>query len=383
MKKIRLAVIAITVTFSAHAKPVTLYEDTDTGRKLTVGGVAVYDIGYATDSPRIRKDVRGDSRFLRMDFQGKLSDNWSFRYLNEFANDVMQTRDAWIAYDGIENTRIMAGQFIEYNSITEQSAPFNQHFLERPVSITSLQALRNIGLGATHWESNYGVQAGIFGASTGRAGDLDSGWGTTLRGYYFPIYNPEEHKVLHLGASYRYRQPDGHPLRYGARGEEGGLFPPVVGTGSMTSVDSHQTYTLETYATHGSLAFLATTRRARVDRHNVANPSFWGANIQLSYMLTPDQRPYNPQMGAWGGVSPHSPLDEGGYGAWELALRFDRLDMDDAGIAGGVYDSATVGVNWFPTAETRVSANYIANKIDGAAGATAPDYLVGRLQFVF
>jgi phosphate-selective porin len=36
----------------------------------------------------------------------------------------------------------------------------------------------------------------------------------------------------------------------------------------------------------------------------------------------------------------------GGLGAWQFALRFENMDLNDKGVVGGDGDVLTVGINW-------------------------------------
>ena len=68
-----------------------------------------------------------------------------------------------------------------------------------------------------------------------------------------------------------------------------------------------------------------------------------------------------------------SPIEigsDGGWGAWEVALRYSFIDLDDSAISGGTLSDITFGLNWHPNPATRVMLNYVsANLKDvGQAG---------------
>ena len=53
----------------------------------------------------------------------------------------------------------------------------------------------------------------------------------------------------------------------------------------------------------------------------------------------------------------------GGWGAWELKARYSNLDLESqpllaGGVAGGVQNIWTVGMNWFPTYGLRFALDY-------------------------
>jgi len=52
------------------------------------------------------------------------------------------------------------------------------------------------------------------------------------------------------------------------------------------------------------------------------------------------------------------PVTDGGMGALALVARYDMIDLNDAGINGGSYDSYIIGVDWWATKYTRLGVNY-------------------------
>ena len=110
--------------------------------------------------------------------------------------------------------------------------------------------------------------------------------------------------------------------------------------------------------------------------------SYWGTYVQVGYFLTGEQRGYDKPMGKYGRVVPLSNFfmvsdDCGnvrsGTGAWELVYRYSYLDLNSAGIDGGLYSEHTLGVNWYLNPNIKFQFNYIngARTVPaGAAGGT-------------
>ena len=91
-------------------------------------------------------------------------------------------------------------------------------------------------------------------------------------------------------------------------------------------------------------------------------PSFY---VMGSYVLTGEHRSYRPQVGAFGSVHPARSFPAYGPGAWELTARYSYLDLDSAGINGGVLHDWTAGLNWYANQHARVMFNYIAARPEG------------------
>jgi phosphate-selective porin OprO/OprP len=73
-----------------------------------------------------------------------------------------------------------------------------------------------------------------------------------------------------------------------------------------------------------------------------------------------------------------------GVGAWELALRFSMIRLNDENIAGNDLHDFTAGVNWYLNPYARVRFNYIRAFLDDLAVGTSQTDIFGmRLDFEF
>jgi phosphate-selective porin OprO/OprP len=102
--------------------------------------------------------------------------------------------------------------------------------------------------------------------------------------------------------------------------------------------------------------------------------------VQTTYTLTGESRGYNKKDGVMNGISPDEQVGEGGCGAWELALRYSMLDLNDDQVQGGEVFSTTAGVNWYLNDNARVMFNLNRTKFDGVG---EQDAAAVRFQFVF
>ena len=78
-------------------------------------------------------------------------------------------------------------------------------------------------------------------------------------------------------------------------------------------------------------------------------------------------------------------LKNGGAGAWEVAVRYSNLDLNDEDILGGDVDDLTVGLNWYINQYVRLSANYVSvlNVSGGAHDDDEPNLYEMRAQFAY
>jgi phosphate-selective porin OprO/OprP len=109
-----------------------------------------------------------------------------------------------------------------------------------------------------------------------------------------------------------------------------------------------------------------------VERRNSAlsNPTFGGYYLQGSWVFTGESHRYNPVSGSYQSPRPSVPFDgKGGWGAWELALRYSRTDLNyhaglsglappADGVRGGLQAITAVGINWYPNSNMRFLLDY-------------------------
>lgn len=99
--------------------------------------------------------------------------------------------------------------------------------------------------------------------------------------------------------------------------------------------------------------------------------------VSAGVFLTGETPPLSPRTGAWTRPRVLNPVGAGGRGALELAGRYDHAELGDVPAAGGgpaTQGAAegevwTLGLNWYPTANTRISAHWSAWSVDNRTGA--------------
>jgi phosphate-selective porin OprO/OprP len=90
-------------------------------------------------------------------------------------------------------------------------------------------------------------------------------------------------------------------------------------------------------------------------------------------------------------VKPRRPLGGGGAGAFELAIRYDRLDLSDTPVlarAGNRAESLTLGLNWYLNSYAKVLLNWVHfngtnTPLDPVGSRTAGDAVGTRLHVDF
>lgn len=128
----------------------------------------------------------------------------------------------------------------------------------------------------------------------------------------------------------------------------------------------------------GPYSLLAEYDQAWLSAPAVGDPEFSGYYLTASWVATGEHRPYDRKVGYARRVMPTKP-----WGAWELAVRYGRVDLDDAGASGGTLDEWFVGVNWWATRRWKASISFADADLDrfGVAGRTK--FYLTRLQWIW
>jgi len=96
-----------------------------------------------------------------------------------------------------------------------------------------------------------------------------------------------------------------------------------------------------------------------------------GYYVQAVYNLTGES--YNYKDGAFSSLKPNNPVDKGGRGAWQIAVRASEFDAVPITVATGKTNRATAmtyGVTWFATDNVRFMLNYVDTKFDALVGSS-------------
>jgi phosphate-selective porin OprO/OprP len=125
---------------------------------------------------------------------------------------------------------------------------------------------------------------------------------------------------------------------------------------------------------------------------------FNGGYIQASYFLTGENRIYDRRLGRLAApyiASPYTPfyLTRGengnwlwGRGAWEIAARWNHLNLNSGRINGGESDALEIGLNWYLSNNLKIQFEYLhQDRYDMKKGVNPGDLdgLGIRTQFFF
>ncbi len=300
--------------------------------KFEFGGRIMYDYNRA-ELNGVANEDDFDLRRGRVYARGNISPNWEFR--SQFNVNGRGEEDLYLRYTGWGSAaKVTIGNQKMPFGLEELTSSNDISILERS-AITERYAIgRAEGVqlhGALSKQATYGI--GLFGDDT-----PDSEIGFAARYTYAPMHT--DTSVIHFGIAYKDIAEDS-----------------AVG--------------FEAAASSGPFHIQAEW----VDGEE-GNTDIDGYYVQAGYILTGESRPYKD--GVFRRVTPG-----GNAGAWEVTARYEDGDGDHSDIELDTTDASafTLGLNYYPLKNIRVSLNYT----DGESNITDDkgDELRVRFQLTF
>lgn len=265
---------------------------------------------------------------------------------------------------------LQAGQFKQVNGMEELSSARGNDFVAKATATSTYAIARRAGVGYAYGAEAGGVSVSTFdreitsGQATGR--------GAGARGWWAPLHG--DGQVLHLGATYVTQDPGSAGTRVRARPNADLTELRLVDAGQMDDARRIRTGSLEALWIRGALKLQGEAFRSTVERDTA--PAFDSDGAYASVVWNLGGQGWDYRAGL-----PVTPVPEAGEPPkWQLALRYDRIDLDDAAIRGGRQDAWTVGVNAYLGAHAKAMLNYVHVDSRRAGVDDDPSIVEARIQ---
>jgi len=328
------------------------------------------EIDYAHYSSGITKSDSGFRvRSLRAGLAKSLKHDMSLKAEVDLTDGDSNFADLYVRYRHKKYGLFTAGNQRVAQTLVNQTSRISRTFMEEPLPAEAFGLGRRLALG---WDLNKpkgGVHMTLFGP------DLNGSIGDS--GYAGRVYfNPtrERFALFHVGASFVLENMS-RKTRFFSHPESRVTKERLVDTGTFDDIDEQRIAALEVAGSRDSMMFRAEFFRAKWDRNTAKDPVFKGFYAQAAWVWTGET--YRYTQGKFLRVRPQNPR-----GAWELAVRFSRVDLNEQGIFGGEEKNLTFAVNWYaPANQFRVMSNLIFVRTDKYAGYESPTIFQLRAQF--
>lgn len=346
----------------------------DDAFKLKIGGRIHIQSGYHVGADDLPHTEGTEFRRARIHFKGVLFND--FKYVSEFdfADGKVVVKDLNVSYRGLDWLQITVGNQKQNMSMELQESSNDIMFIERSAvnSLTEKTFNRAIGLNFKSAGKDWSAQLGVYGddVNPGKDNDKDAngnaqkeygseGWGISSRVSYTPI-NTKTH-VLHTGMSVGYRgmNPNKSKVSLGYETTHmSNLYLTKAGVkdvSDMTMAIAELAYMYGPFSVQSEYAHMWLARNADTG----VNFDAW--YIQAGWTLTGESRSYKGSDGEFKRLKPSEAFGFGegsGWGAVELAVRYDESDLNSGNINGGTEKAFTVGANWYLNDNVRLMADY-------------------------
>jgi len=347
----------------------------DVGDISAPAGVPAAGLGFVSELRRARLGVEGT-------MPGRL--NYVFEV--DLSEGLVEITDATIAWRASDAVTVTAGHQNNFQSLDELTSSRFGTFMERAAFTDAFNFERRLGFSTTVTSGDLIAQGGAF---TDNLLEIDEGDGQLSidgRLVYAPMLGETR---LHVGASAHWRDNgDLLSTRYRQRPAIHATDVRFIATRAL-DVESETHFGLEAALIRGPFHAVAEAHWLRADRLGTApDPSFFGGYVELGWFLTGESRGY--RAGRWDRTRVRRTLEEGGSGAFQLALRYDFVDLSSNGVVGGRQDGLQAALMWIPSDHARLMINvsrlYVNDSRIPAAGGDrdyAIDVIGARAQFDF
>ena len=378
------------ITFKAYWKNGLTFKSSDGATKIQLGGRIYNDWAWFSADPSLTADVGPhengtEMRSARIYIKGTIDDRYFFKANYDFGSTKLGDggpgfKDVYMGLKGLPIIKnIQVGHFKEPIGLDVLTSSKYITFLERSLT-GGAEPSRNTGLmafGATSGERMTYAVGAFRDSNKFGAGNGDGSYAFTGRLTALPLTNEDHTKMLHIGLAASHRTVESVRFKYRP---ESHLAPVYIDTGDLAA-DAENLVGLEWATVTGP--FYTQAEYVYIDvsgTGSAPSPAFSSFYGQVSWFVTGESKVYSAKNATFGRVEPKRPWGKGGPGAWELALRYSDININDPGINGGELEGLTGGVNWYLSSFSRVMVNYLrTDKMDVGSSET----LMVRFQIDF
>ena len=399
-------------------------EDKASGWSFKPRGRMHFDAGYVgiPGAYAANRNLGFNSRVrrIRLGAEGTMPGGFGYKVDVDFANGNASFGDAYVSYAAKESPiHVRVGNFETLDGLEQISSSSNVTYTERTQMNDAFLNTRRLGAAMAYQTEEFKIEGGLFTGHSIDGSFNNDGWIGAMRGTYSPKALGGQ---LHLGASWQHREfqsndggtasistnsPSANQLaRYRARPFTQLTDVRFVDTGQFAA-SGDDVFGVEAAAIFKSLYFTGEAQWTKVNAYSAgdlasgldtfaggnsavvptSDPTFFGIYGEVGYFLTGETRGYKESL--WGRTKVLKPMGKaGGTGAFQIAARFDYLDLDSNKLKNGVTNSFTTGtsslaaanarlgrggtqtgyllaLNWYPIDYIRVMLNYSRVEVKG------------------
>jgi phosphate-selective porin OprO and OprP len=349
-------------------------------------------------------DLSSGKNFRRaqLGIEGRLGRNIGYRLLPEFGGsgteDEARLHEGWFSYTGLSPWTFQVGVYPPPANLDDSSSSDDTFFLERATPAQLSRALAGadgrVSTGFTGHHQRWFAALHLTGSTFGSQEVFDEQISLVGRAAVLALTGRDYNVHFGINGSYVMQPADtgggataARYIRFRDRPELRVDSTRLIDTGPILAENAY-TAGVEFAANWRNFMVQAEAFRYGIGLANDTpheNPQFSAWYAEASYVLAGERRPYDIAAGAYAAPRPITAPDGAALrGALELAVRYSHTDLNfDAGspgsppppggIRGGVQDNWSVGLNWYPTANTKFMVDYQHISVDRLNPASPTD----------
>lgn len=324
-----------------------------------------------------------DIRRGRFGFDGTFFRQFKYRIEAEFVKNTVNLLDAYVQWQPKPDLVLTIGQHkAPYGLEANSSDAFNE-FLERGmanVAFGAVGAERRVGVSLAYQSNKLNAQVGVFGGGEGvqrstNPNTPDEVLSVNGRVTWDPIL--DQGRLLHVGASAFHVSHVGNKTltlsdRPGTRIDGGNIesvsvAPITTGpiAGQTRGVSGATYLGAEAAGVAGPFSVQGEYNHLNVQRYgSLPDLNFEGFYGFASFFITGESRSF--KNGTIDRLKPFNDFNPaaGHWGAWEIAVRYDYLNLTDHDFSAVKHnaDTWTAALNWYLNPNLKLLFNYIRFK---------------------
>lgn len=292
----------------------------------------------------------------------------------DFAGNEVSIKDAYLSFDtklGGHAAEFYFGNKLKDRSIDGATSGIATPFMERN-AVASVGGMQSgyfgLGLTAKVFGRNWHASLAVNGDDVGNAGDASDTVTYLTRAHWNPLKTGEG--FVHLGGWYWYEKLGADVIGINKTSPIALGWNDLVrvSASNIPAVDRDRGYGLELGGAYRSLWLFGERAQRTIESETIGEVRHKASSVYAGWLLTGEKPGFSTRSGVWTATRVRRPVEQGGAGAFELAVRYDRYDFTDAA-RGGEGDAWTLGVNWYLNDWSRVMLNYVFWKTDNKVGA--------------
>jgi phosphate-selective porin OprO/OprP len=343
-------------------------------------------------------------RRAQIGIDGQLGRNIGYRLMPEFGGsgtaDDPRLHEGWLSYAGLSPWTFKIGVFAPPANLDDSSSADDTLFLERASPSELSRALAGsdgrVATGFTGHRQRWFAALHLTGSTYNSAEAFDEQISVVGRAAVLAFTGRDYNVHFGINGSYVMQPADtgggataARHIRFRDRPELRVDSTRLIDTGPILAENAYAAG-VEFAANWRNFMIQAEAFRYGIGLANDSpheDPRFSAWYAEASYVFAGERRPYDIAAGAYASPRPITAPDGAAVrGALELAARYSHTDLNfragapgapppPGGIRGGVQNNWSVGLNWYPTANTKFMFDYQYISVDrlNPAGPADPE----------